>query len=576
MPATPSPSPETDDITIGSVLDGRYRIDAILGSGGMGRVYRGEHTGIGKRVAIKVLHADLSRNREAAQRFQREAIASGRLDHPNIVGVSDFGIVEQGPCYLVMEVLEGEPLGARLEREKRIPWQEAVTILRGVLAGLAHAHERGVVHRDIKPDNVFLATKDGDTVVKILDFGIAKLYAGSPDDPASTRAGLTVGTPAYLSPEQAVGGEIKPQSDLYSATILLFEMITGRAPFEDKDPLAMLGAHVSRTPPTVAEVAPELGVPQSLEAVIQRGLVKAQDERIASATEYMSLLDSVTAALAPAAASEGLAAIGYAHTHSALTPAPLATPPPGSLPPGTYGHPLTPMPGTPLPFAAPPGAAPHGAAPTVALPASSVSLGDAPPLPTNWLKVGGAILAAIVILSILVALAGRGKEPGTPVAPTSDPKTDSKTAPKSDAKPDPKADARPAKTVPKKEPDKAKDAPPKDVNDTKDVKDATAKDTKEPEVAPAAPFLPSIPSPVDHTTQLKAALHDLDAGKTCAVRKAAIPKLVALGDKSAIPALKKARYRGRGGLLGIGERNANACLRKDAEAAIKSLGGTLK
>ncbi len=566
MAATPSPSPETEDISVGSVLDGRYRIDAILGSGGMGRVYRGEHTGIGKRVAIKVLHADLSRNREAAQRFQREAIASGRLDHPNIVGVSDFGIVDHGPCYLVMEVLDGEPLGARLEREKRLPWRDAVGILRGVLAGLAHAHERGVVHRDIKPDNVFLANKDGETVVKILDFGIAKLYAGSPDDPASTRAGLTVGTPAYLSPEQAVGGEIKPASDLYSATILLFEMITGRAPFEDKDPLAMLGAHVSRTPPTIAEVAPELGVPQALEAIIQKGLVKAQDERIGSATEYISLLDSVTASLAPAAASEGIAAIGYAHTHDALTPAPLATPPPGTIPPpgltpppgsippgltpgampppGPSSHTPSPLgPHTPAPFTPQPFAQPYGAAPTVALP--NVSLGALPPAQTNWAKIGAVILGAIVIISILVAISGRGKgaAPSTPV-----------TAPAT------KADSKPnEKTV----------APKKD-------KDSEPEKPKAKEAISPAQLMPAIPSPTDNETLLKAALHDLEKGKTCADRKAAIPKLVELGDKSAIPALKKARYRGRGGLLGIGESNTNACLRKTAEAAIKSLGGTLK
>src|ERR1043166_6111225 len=207
MVASPSPMSE-DQFAIGSVLDDRYRIDAVLGTGGMGRVYRAEHTKIGKSVAIKVLHADLTRNREASQRFQREAIASGRLDHPNIVGVSDFGMLDSGTCYLVMEVLEGESLGDRLSRDKRIHWVEAIDILRGVLNGLRHAHERGVVHRDIKPDNVYLAHKHGDLVVKILDIGIAKLFAGSADDPASTRAGLTVGTPAYLSPAHARGASI--------------------------------------------------------------------------------------------------------------------------------------------------------------------------------------------------------------------------------------------------------------------------------------------------------------------------------------------------------------------------------
>ncbi|HLL23030.1 MAG TPA: serine/threonine-protein kinase, partial [Kofleriaceae bacterium] len=163
-----------EGLQIGSVLDGRYRIDTVIGTGGMGRVYRGEHTGIGRTVAIKVLHTEISRNREAAQRFQREALASGRLDHPNIVGVSDFGVLDDGACYLVMEALEGEPLGRRLDRETRLPWPFALEILRGVLLGLKHAHDKGVVHRDIKPDNIFLAQKEGELVVKILDFGIAK------------------------------------------------------------------------------------------------------------------------------------------------------------------------------------------------------------------------------------------------------------------------------------------------------------------------------------------------------------------------------------------------------------------
>src|SRR4051812_41092747 len=123
MGAAPSPSPD-DHIQIGSVLDSRYRIDAVIGSGGMGRVYRAEHTALGRTVAIKVLHADLGRNKEAVTRFQREALASGRLDHTNIVGVSDFGVLDDGACFLVMEALEGESLGARLDRDKMVPWQE--------------------------------------------------------------------------------------------------------------------------------------------------------------------------------------------------------------------------------------------------------------------------------------------------------------------------------------------------------------------------------------------------------------------------------------------------------------------
>lgn len=295
---SPSPSPPEERLQLGSVLDGRYRVDSLVGIGGMGSVYRSEHVGIGRPVAIKVLHADFIGNREASSRFQREALASGRLDHPNIVGVSDFGLLDDGGCYLVMELLEGETLGSRLERE-RIPWRDAVGILRGVLRGLRHAHDRGVVHRDIKPDNVFLAVKDGDPITKILDFGIAKLFAGVVDDPAATRTGITVGTPAYLSPEQAVGGEITPASDLYSTTVLFFEMLTGRPPFDDQDPMAILGAHVGRPPPRARDLAPELELPDELEEILQRGLAKTPVGRFTDANEYLRALALLLPATAP-------------------------------------------------------------------------------------------------------------------------------------------------------------------------------------------------------------------------------------------------------------------------------------
>ena len=285
-------SPSSDEpFPSGSMLGGRYRIEAVLGTGGMGRVYRAEHTGAGTQVAIKVLHADLTRNREASQRFKREMMASSRLAHPNIVRFTETGELDDGACYLVMEMLQGESLGDRLARDHRIPWRQAIDILRGVLHGLDHAHQCNVVHRDIKPDNVYLADQGGEPVIKLLDFGIAKFLAGDPDDPAMTRAGLTVGTPAYLSPEQAVGGTITEASDLYSASVVLYEMLAGRAPFEDKEPLAMLGAHVSRPPPPFAEVAPGVEIPPELEDIVQHGLRKAPADRIGTAAGYLSRLD---------------------------------------------------------------------------------------------------------------------------------------------------------------------------------------------------------------------------------------------------------------------------------------------
>ncbi len=519
MGASLSPSPDVE-ISIGSVLDGRYRIDAVLGTGGMGRVYRGEHTGIGRAVAIKVLHADLNRNREAAQRFQREAIASGRLDHPNIVGVSDFGILDEGPCYLVMEALEGESLGARLEREQRIPWRASVEIMRGVLHGLRHAHDRGVVHRDIKPDNVFLARKDGEIIVKILDFGIAKLYAGSPDDPASTRAGLTVGTPAYLSPEQAVGGEIKPASDLYSATILLFEMITGRAPFEDKDPLAMLGAHVGREPPRVSDLAPELAIPAALEDVIQHGLVKAQADRFTSAAEYLAALDGVVAAPSGPALQflgqpVGAGTIGHAPTASFAPVNPRATPVAFTPVPGTLSIPINDQ-----TIVTPP-------------PMRAVSLADAPPLPRSWGKIAGVVILLAIIAVLALKVISNTKETPARSVPGKPTRPQGASAPANDS---PRTAPRPAQPDP----------------------------------------VPPLIAPLDSDASLKSLIQALDKGKTCTDRKKAVAGLRDLGNKDAVPALKKARYRMRGGLLGIGSSNANHCLKADAEAAITALGGTLK
>jgi serine/threonine-protein kinase len=404
-----------EQFEIGSVLDGRYRIDAVLGTGGMGRVYRAEHTKIGKVVAIKVLHADLGRNREAAQRFQREAMASGRLDHPNIVGVSDFGVFDDGACYLVMEVLEGESLGDRLARDHRIHWAEAIDILRGVLAGLRHAHDRGVVHRDIKPDNVYLAHKDGEPVIKILDFGIAKLYAGTADDPAATRAGLTVGTPAYLSPEQAVGGEITPASDLYSASIVLYEMLAGRAPFEDKDPLAMLGAHVGRRPPAFAEVAPGVEIPAPLEEIVQRGLMKAATERISTASDYLAMLDAFSPSLQPGPprfTSELVAPSG--EWSRRMTPVGMPTPVPRMTPVGTP----TPVPGTvsaAIPLASTTGPVSDAAAMSVSVQTSprpgvlrKVSPAEvSEPVPRTWIVRSGVVVGLAIVGAIVLAIATR-------------------------------------------------------------------------------------------------------------------------------------------------------------------------
>src|SRR5687767_5067994 len=186
----------------------------------MARVYRAEHLEIARPVAIKVLHASHSQDREAVLRFQREVAMAGRLVHSNIVTVTDSGVLDDGRCFLVMEALDGETLDDQLMRDGRFPWRVAVTVLGELLLGLRHAHDRGVVHRDIKPENIFLLRGDASPRVKILDFGTAKLYTSMPGNLNITQSGVTIGTPLYMSPEQAVAGEVTPVSDLYSSTVV--------------------------------------------------------------------------------------------------------------------------------------------------------------------------------------------------------------------------------------------------------------------------------------------------------------------------------------------------------------------
>lgn len=296
-----------EQLAVGAVV-GSYRITGVLGAGAMGTVYRAEDVERATPVALKVLHGFLATNKEASARFRREAFVGVRLVHPNCVPVLDFGAMPDGSFFLAMELVRGESLGDVLQREGRLPWPRALRIARYVLRGLDHAHRGGIVHRDIKPDNLILAQQGGDPdFARILDFGIAKLVDAHSH--AITRAGMSVGTPSYLSPEQAVGGVIDARCDLYSLSIVVYEMLTGKTPFGDLEPRKRLYAHAAAPVPTFAEVAPGLAIPPDVEALVRAGLEKSIDERIQTATDYLErieeLLPPVTApapAVAPATA----------------------------------------------------------------------------------------------------------------------------------------------------------------------------------------------------------------------------------------------------------------------------------
>ncbi|MGC4000166.1 MAG: serine/threonine-protein kinase [Anaeromyxobacter sp.] len=266
--AAPAPAPGFDAAKlVGTVLDGRYALTGHIATGGMGAVFRAQHVHLRKQVAVKLLRPELSSAPDLVERFRREAEIASHLEHENIVKVTDFGRSAEGLLFLVMELLEGESLFDRLRREGPMSPDAAVPVLQQICAGLEAAHALGVVHRDLKPENVFLAQcAGGREVTKILDFGIAKLAI--PGSPSATQAGMVVGTPEYLSPEQAMGVAVDSRADLYTVGILAFRALTGRHPFQGADQRALLVNQASSPVPRLPEGRPELaGWPRLVGAV---------------------------------------------------------------------------------------------------------------------------------------------------------------------------------------------------------------------------------------------------------------------------------------------------------------------
>jgi serine/threonine protein kinase len=284
-------------------LDSRYRITGVLGSGGMGCVYLAEHISIRRPLALKLLHPEVEGIDEVNQRFEREAFAIGRVDHPNCVNVSDFGKLQDGTLYMVLELLDGVLLSDLLDRERCIGWKRTLHIGRHVLSALEYAHDAGIIHRDIKPENVILVDQDGDPdFAKILDFGIAKLRDDAhpeentgilTNDAKLTQHGVTIGTPTYIAPEQAYGQPIDGRADLYALSVMLYEMITGLPPFDADEVGTLLRMHVSHEVPPFEEMAPKVEVPEEVEKLILHGLAKQPDDRIPSAKAYIARIDQI-------------------------------------------------------------------------------------------------------------------------------------------------------------------------------------------------------------------------------------------------------------------------------------------
>jgi len=305
-PGTP-PSVPPDDVAdplIGRIVAGKFAIETRLGQGAMGAVYRARQLALDKYVAIKVLHSDHANDASYAERFRREARAASRLDHPNSIRVFDFGEEPDGLLYLAMEYVEGRDLRALLSDIGPLPAPIVADILGQVLAALAVAHDLGVLHRDLKPENIMLVRARGDDgqpadVVKVCDFGIAKIIERSQPAPGAgpgrrTTEGFVVGTPEYMSPEQAQGKAIDGRSDLYSVGIVLYELLTGQAPFEGSTPLSIVIKHLNDVPepPSTRRADIDAG----LEAICMRALQKSPEDRFQTARE---MRQAVRAAVAP-------------------------------------------------------------------------------------------------------------------------------------------------------------------------------------------------------------------------------------------------------------------------------------
>ncbi|WXH33050.1 Serine/threonine-protein kinase PknD [Myxococcus stipitatus] len=286
-------TPDADDY-VGMTIAQKYRVEALIGEGGMGKVFRARQISLDKVVVLKVLRHTLLSDERTVARFQREAKAASRLNHRNSISVLDFGQAEDGALFIAMEYVAGQDLHQILSREWPLGEGRVVRIVSQVLGALSDAHGAGVIHRDLKPENIMVEQRRNEPdFVKVLDFGIAKITDSTDDGPALTRAGFVCGTPEYMSPEQARGATLDHRSDLYAVGVILYQLMTGLLPFESDSAVGFATKHLTEEPPPPTRRRPEARISPAMERLILRSLSKSPDDRPANAEAFRAELMAV-------------------------------------------------------------------------------------------------------------------------------------------------------------------------------------------------------------------------------------------------------------------------------------------
>jgi serine/threonine-protein kinase len=408
----------------GKEIAGRYRILAKLGEGGMGAVYRGEQISLRRAVAVKLLRAELSANQVLLRRFSAEAEAVAKLSHPNTVNVYDFGQDTDGSLFIAMELIEGRSLRSAIANEGPFPPQRALHIAAQVAASLADAHAHAIVHRDLKPDNVMLQDRGRQKdVVRVLDFGIAKLRDDSrATQQAMTQAGDMLGTPQYMAPEQIKGEAIDGRTDVYALGCMLYEMVTGRMPFEAPTIMAMLSKHLIEAPVPPSQRRPDLGLSPALDQLVLAAMAKDPARRPPTMDQLGEQIAALAATLPPLDASRSRSPSVAPPVASVMTPA-------------AYGPALTPQ---PAPWTPPPIPPTTRANPTTKPPPVGATKSRAPLLAIAGVLVLGGAAAIYFTTRTPATQDGQGSaiEP-QPAADPSKPDPWNGATPPADAVPDP-------------------------------------------------------------------------------------------------------------------------------------------